>query len=66
MTRTKKLVNPKRKNQDDPDQSRLFIKKAREIGADEDVSEANSLLGLLHKKPPEPHAKPKKKRRSTR
>jgi hypothetical protein len=46
---------------DDPEQSRLFIEKAREIGADEKKSRADELIGLLAKKPPEP----KKKRRSS-
>jgi hypothetical protein len=32
----------------------LFIKKAREIEADEKRSAADELLGHLHKKPPEP------------
>jgi hypothetical protein len=43
---------PKR---DDPAQSRAFIKKAREIGADEDHSDADKLLRHLAKQPPEPH-----------
>jgi hypothetical protein len=45
---------------DDREQSRLFIEKAREIGADEDKSAADELLGHLHSKPPEPR-KPKHK-----
>jgi hypothetical protein len=57
----------KRPTRDDPEQSRLFVKKAREIGADEDRSAADDLLGVLHKKPPQPHPKPEKaRRRSTR
>ena len=61
---------PKTKDQprgrDDPDQSRLFIKKAREIGADEEHSAADELLGALHQKPPTPRSSaPKSKRRST-
>jgi hypothetical protein len=47
--------------QDDSKQSRLFIKKAREVGADEDKSAADELLGHLHRKPPKPHV-PKKER----
>lgn len=39
---------------DDKEQSRLFIKKAREIGADERKSGADELIGQLAKKPPEP------------
>jgi len=42
---------------DDRDQSRLFIEKAREIGADEEKSAADDLMGRLAKAPPEPRAK---------
>jgi hypothetical protein len=42
---------------DDPEQSRLFIKKAREIGADEKQSEADVLLERLAKMPPQPRKK---------
>jgi hypothetical protein len=48
---TKKLKNPPK---DDPDQSKLFIKKAREIGADEKKSAADKLMGRLAKMKPEP------------
>jgi hypothetical protein len=44
-------------SRDDPAQSRAFIKKAREIEADENRSVADELLGHLHKKPPEPRNK---------
>lgn len=50
---------PSRSNnleRDDPEQSRLFIKKAREIGADEERSRSDELIGHLAKKPPEPRA----------
>jgi hypothetical protein len=46
-----KKQSPKR---DDPEQSRLFIKKAREIGSDEEKSRADELIEQLAKKPPEP------------
>jgi hypothetical protein len=46
---------------DDPAQSRLFIKKAREIGADEEHSGADKLLGHLARMPPAPHIKSKSK-----
>jgi hypothetical protein len=46
---------PKTILRDDPEQSKLFIKKAREIGADEQDSSADTVLGQLHKKPPAPH-----------
>jgi hypothetical protein len=45
---------------DDLEQSKLFIEKAREIGADEDKSAADDLMGRLAKIPPEPR-KPIKK-----
>ena len=35
-------------------QFKLFLKKAREIGADEEKSEADAIMGQLHKKPPKP------------
>jgi len=53
-------VNDGRKR-DDPEQSRLFIKKAREIGADEEKSRADALMGQLAKMPPEPRIKSKPK-----
>jgi hypothetical protein len=45
---------PKR---DDPEQSKLFIIKARELGADADHSGADELLGRLAKLPPQPKRK---------
>lgn len=39
---------------DDKEQSKLFINKAREIGADEERSRSDELIGQLAKKPPEP------------
>jgi hypothetical protein len=45
---------PAKKHPDDKQQSRLFIEKAREIGAEEDRSDADELLGRLAKMPPEP------------
>ncbi len=44
-------------NRDDEEQSRLFIKKASEIGADEERSASDELIGQLAKKPPEPRQK---------
>jgi hypothetical protein len=49
MNKRKPLIKP-----DDEQQSRLFIEKAREIGADEEKSRADELIGQLAKKPPEP------------
>jgi hypothetical protein len=42
------------KNAEDKKQSKLFIDKAREIGADEDKSAADEVIGRLAKTPPEP------------
>lgn len=42
---------PKR---DDPEQSKAFIEKAREIGADEKKSKADDLMERLAKMKPEP------------
>ena len=53
--RPAKAVKP-----NDPSQSGLFIEKAREIGADEDKSAADELIGRLAKTPPE-RRKPSKK-----
>jgi hypothetical protein len=39
---------------DDPEQSRAFIEKAREIGADDRRSAADKLMGKLAKMKPEP------------
>ena len=39
---------------DDKEQSKLFIAKAREIGADDDHSAADELLVHLAKHPPQP------------
>jgi hypothetical protein len=39
---------------DDREQSRLFIEKAREIGADEENSAADELMKRLAKTPAEP------------
>jgi hypothetical protein len=39
---------------DDKEQSRAFIETAREIGADEDSSAADHVLGRLAKQPREP------------
>jgi hypothetical protein len=46
---------------DDPEQSLLFIEKAREIGADEEKSAADELIRRLAKMPPQPRIKSKQK-----
>ena len=49
---------PKTKyRRDDQEQSRLFVKKAREIEADRDNSASDDLLGRLAKMKPEPKSK---------
>ena len=50
------------RDRDDEEQSRIFIEKAREIGADEEHSEADRLIGLLAKRPPEPRIKRRKRK----
>jgi len=45
---------------DDTEQSKAFIKKAREIGADEEWSAADELLGRLAQEPPKPREGRKK------
>lgn len=55
------MPKPKTRKRDDPAQSRAFIKKAREVDADEERSEADDILGVLHTKPHEPHPQRTKK-----
>jgi hypothetical protein len=53
----------KRHKVDDKEQSKLFIETAREIGADEENSAADELIGRLAKMPSQPrsaHTKPHK------
>lgn len=49
------MTKTNRPPKDDPEQSKLFIEKAREIKADEKKSAADKLLGRLAEKKPEPH-----------
>lgn len=53
----------KKIKRDDDEQLRLFIKKAREIGADEEHLAADELIGQLAKKPPEPRKRQGTERR---
>lgn len=46
-------ADAKRKGPDDPEQSKAFIDKAKEIGADE-KSKADDLMARLVKRKPEP------------
>jgi len=55
---TKNLRRQKPIREDNPEQSKAFIEKAREIGADEKRSAADKLMGRLAKMKPEPR-KPK-------
>lgn len=50
-------MKQKPEKRDDPDQSKLFIAKAREIEADEKRSAADKLMGRLVKMKPEPRKK---------
>ncbi len=54
------MTNRKSSKPDDEEQSKLFIEKAREIGADEERSKADHLLERLAKAPPEPRKKREK------
>ena len=49
----------KMENKNKPDQSAEFIRIAKEIGADEERSNADALLGKLAHTPPDPKPKPK-------
>jgi hypothetical protein len=51
----------RRPKPDDKEQSKLFLEKAREIGADEESSAADELLAHLRRKPPEPR-KPRREK----
>ena len=56
-TRAKAAVKSSRPIRDDPEQSRLFLNKAREIAADEKHSAADKLMERLAKTPPQPKTK---------
>jgi hypothetical protein len=55
--RVEKMKRQTKPRRYDAEQSRLFIKKAREIEANEEKSASDDLLGHLAKKPPEPKRK---------
>jgi hypothetical protein len=59
---------PKTIPRDDPEQSKLIIKKAREVGADEQDSSADTVLGQLHNRPRriQPNLGPRKATPETR
>jgi len=48
----------KNTKRDDPEQSKAFIEKAREIGADEEKSAADKLMKRLASKKPDPRKNP--------
>jgi hypothetical protein len=52
-------MKEKRNKQDDPEQSKAFIEKAKEIGADEKHSDADRLMEKLAKMKPEPRKQTK-------
>jgi hypothetical protein len=60
MTKAEK----KNRKPNDTAQSRLFIEKAREIGADEEKSMADELMGRLAKTPPDHQSKAKRMRKA--
>ena len=51
----------KKNSKSDDDQSKAFVEKAREIGADEEKSAADALMARLAKTPPEPRKPPRAK-----
>jgi hypothetical protein len=51
------MTRRKSEKPDDPEQSKAFIEKAREIEADEKHSAADQLMGRLAKMKPEPKSK---------
>ena len=53
-------IRPKSASKDNPEQSKLFVEKAREIEADERHSAADKLMGRLVKMKPEPRPSAKK------
>lgn len=55
MTRPSKSA-PHPQKSDDPEQSKAFVEKAREIGADEKRSAADKLMERLAKTKPEPRS----------
>lgn len=55
-------MTAKKPPRDDGEQSKLFLQKARELGADQTESGADELLSALHRKPPELHEPLHKKR----
>ena len=55
-------MNAKKPTPNDREQSKLFIEKAREIGADKE-SRADALIGRLARTPPQPHSKSSKRKR---
>lgn len=52
--KTNKQADKAALKQDNPEQSRSFIEKAREIGADEKRSAADKLMEQMAKTKPEP------------
>ena len=53
-------IKNRRVSRDDPEQSRAFINKAREIEADEKHSAADKLMERLAKTKPEPRTSTRK------
>jgi len=53
------MKKEKVEEQDDKKQSKLFIEKAKEIGANKSTSASDELMGTLAKMKPEPRPPPK-------
>ena len=51
------MTSKAKTSRDDPEQSKAFIEKAKEIGADEKHSAADKLMERLAKTKPEPRLK---------
>jgi hypothetical protein len=56
------MMGGKSVKRDDPEQSKAFIEKAREIEADEEHSAADKLMERLAKTKPEPRKKESEKK----
>jgi hypothetical protein len=53
------MTKQTRPKKDDPEKSRLFIKKAQELRADKEEPDADALIQRLVQKKPEPHRRDK-------
>jgi hypothetical protein len=56
-TTARRKLSTRNAPRDDPEQSKAFIAKARELGADGNDSDADKLMRRLAKMPPQPKQK---------